>query len=125
MMKLVVSNNAEEFILFEGIIEEKTKFDRIMFATGKLFMWLCMAGISVLIPIAHFILVPSFLIISIIAFKNGYRLNKTLVASSPCVCCKCKNTLSLPENINEDSSVSCENCFQRYKLFFEDFKKTE
>jgi hypothetical protein len=118
-MKLIVSNNANLFIPLDAVIKEKTKTERLSFAFKKFFIWFGIALGSIFIPIAHFILTPCFLIASAIAFRNGYNLNKKLFTSKPCFCQKCQKILIIPEHINEDTSITCDNCFQRYQLSFE------
>ncbi len=115
-MRLIVSNNADQFIELEAIFEEKTYFERLNFALKKFFIFFTLASVSVLIPVAHFILVPSFLIASIIGFKNAFKIRNRLKIIKSVACLSCQSELAIPEAFNTELSIDCAHCHQRYKV---------
>lgn len=115
-MRLIVSNNADQFIECEILHETKSLLARLAFATREFLIWFLLAVVSIFIPVAHFVLVPVFLVVSLVRFKIGFDIKERIKAKSEVLCCTCKSVLVFPESLGRGSSLICVKCNQRYKI---------
>ena len=98
-------------------IQEFTRDERWRRALGGLGRWWGVALLSVFIPVAHFILVPSFLLYGIWQFVQ--RLGTTTLATTAtgtCPDCGCDQTLELSARWHVPQPVTCRYCHRGLRL---------
>lgn len=115
-MILTALNNAEQTIYIDANLIPKTANSRFISALKKFGLLFLFATGSILIPVAHFVLVPAFLIASIVTFIKEIKIKNILVVNNEYQCLKCKNKLIMPKSLNSDLRLDCKNCYQQYKV---------
>jgi len=90
---------------------------RIGRAWGSFGMFLALAIVSVLIPVAHFLLVPGFLIAAFasLAMKLG-ATTRILSARGTCPDCAVEQDLDLPGAWRLPRDITCRGCQRRLTL---------
>ena len=91
-------------------MQEVSRARRMKKALGKFALFLGLAILSIFIQVAHFVLVPTFLLLSFvfawIEFGKRYYVKADNV---PCI--HCKKTFSIEDSFSETSvRVSCGEC---------------
>jgi len=115
-MKLILISNENQFINLDGSLLEKRVSERLTSALRRFTIWFLLALASIFIPVAHFVLVPSFLIVSFVSFFQSYKMNKKLSLNGDYSCTQCNKTLNLRKELTSDFRFTCDQCFQKYKL---------
>ncbi len=104
-------NPAEMHLLTFSIQEQKVR------AIKTLLLFWTIATVCVLIPIAHFILVPGFLIGGIVAAKRRWGKSEEGVYARG-ICPDCKNTISI--NLDKNAELpqwhNCPECGDMLEL---------
>ena len=99
------------------MVQEFSRDERVRRALGALGKWWGIALLSVFIPVAHFILVPSFLLYGIWQFAQ--RLGTASLASGArgvCPDCHTEQTLELAGRWSVPQPVTCRNCHRGLRL---------
>jgi hypothetical protein len=79
--------------------------------------WWAVAGACILIPVAHFFLVPGFLAFGIYSFTQRSRTSVVaLSASGLCPDCDAEQEYDIPERWVESQDVACGSCRRSLKL---------
>lgn len=115
-MKLILLSNESQFILLDGSLLEKRYSERLSSALKRFAIWLLLALVSIFIPVAHFVLVPSFFIVAFVSFFQSYKMKKKLSLNGEYNCTQCNKTLNLQKELASDFRFTCDQCFQKYKL---------
>ena len=80
-------------------------------------MWLLAAAVTLFIPVAHFILVPTCLIGAFVTlFTRASRRFRIVSARGTCPACAIEQPLELPGSLKLPLDVSCRNCHRRLTL---------
>ncbi len=98
-------------------ITEFSRDERVRRALGGLAKWWGIALLSVFIPVAHFILVPSFLLYGIWQFAQ--RLGTSSLATEAlgtCPDCQTEQTLELAARWRVPQPVTCRSCHRGLQL---------
>lgn len=98
-------------------IQEFSRDERVRRALGGLARWWGIALLAVFIPIAHFILVPSFLLYGVWQFAQ--RLGTTSLATAArgiCPDCHTEQVLELAPRWRVPQPVTCRNCHRGLRL---------
>jgi hypothetical protein len=98
-------------------VQEFSREERVRRALGGLGKWWAIALGSVLIPVAHFLLVPSFLLYGIWQFVQ--RLGTTSLATEAhgiCPDCHTEQALELATRWQVPQPVTCRNCHRGLRL---------
>ncbi len=103
--------SAEMHVMVFTIQEQKMR------ALKTLLMFWLIAAMCILIPIAHFILVPGFLIGGIIAAKRRWnRTEEGIDASGLCPACGHDICVKLEKNANVPQWYDCPECHEPLEL---------
>lgn len=98
-------------------VQEFNKDERVRRALGGVARWWGLALASVFIPVAHFILVPSFLLYGIWQFAQ--RIGTTsfaLDARGTCPDCHAEQTFELASRWQLPQPVTCASCHRGLRL---------
>ena len=98
-------------------VQEFNRDERVRRALGGLGKWWGIALASVFIPVAHFILVPSFLLYGL--WQLGQRLGTAslaLGARGTCPDCHTEQALELAAQWRVPQPVTCANCHRGLQL---------
>jgi hypothetical protein len=98
-------------------VQEFSRDERLRRALGGLGKWWGVALLSVFIPVAHFILVPSFLLYGIWQFAQ--RLGTASLAINAhgiCPDCHTEQTLELATRWRVPQPVTCRSCHRGLRL---------
>ncbi|MGE3975464.1 MAG: hypothetical protein AB7F59_13145 [Bdellovibrionales bacterium] len=115
-MRIILTSDSSKFYLVESEITLLTKSQRLKNARKKFSVLLAAAVGSVLIPVLHFVLVPMFLILSIIVFVISYRVKYQFVLKDVHLCFICQTELPLTHMFREDFTIRCGQCLEFYTL---------
>ncbi len=112
---LVKTNNFKQSpLLGEVITCEKRKV--VLLSLKKLGLYWGLALFSVLIPVLHFILVPTFLVIGLITFFSLYK-NSHYLSFGSYVCPLCDNRITLEKTyFYERKKINCDVCMEHLVL---------
>ena len=92
-------------------VQQFSKDERVRRALGGLGKWWAIALGSVFIPVAHFLLVPSFLLYGIWQFAQRFgTTNLAINAHGMCPDCHTEQTLELAAPWRVPQPVTCRNC---------------
>ena len=98
-------------------VQEFSRDERVRRALGALGKWWGIALLSVFIPVAHFILVPSFLLYGIWQFAQRIgTTTQTIDAHGVCPDCRAEQTLELAVRWRVPQPVSFRNCHRGLRL---------
>ncbi len=98
-------------------VQEFSRDERVRRALWGLGKWWGIALLSVFIPVAHFILVPSFLLYGVWQFAQ--RLGTTSLATTArgtCPDCHTEQALELATRWRVPQPVTCRNCHRGLRL---------
>lgn len=115
-MILTLINNADRFLSIEGKLETLSTSQRVTEAIKKFFLFFFIALAAIFIPVAHFILVPLFLILSVFFSWKEFSIKQNLMIDNVYQCLNCKKDLVIPKKLNDNLRVNCKSCHQQYKL---------
>lgn len=115
-MILTPINDADHFITIEGNLENLSVSQRTKAALKQFLLFLAIAFGAIFIPVAHFVLVPVFLILSVFFALKEFNIKQNLIIKGTYLCFNCKNTLIIPKKLNNNRRVNCKTCYQQYKL---------
>lgn len=114
-MDLCVRSNDFKYTLVDGCIKDCSSKERWIFSLKKLFLFWSLAGVSVFIPLAHFILVPTFLLAGAVSFILHF--NKThIVRDLSFNCPKCQQKNSYAKKIflfRDEMRFYCTTCAEQ------------
>jgi len=98
-------------------VEDVPRGRRVGGAITRFVLLLCAAAVSILIPLAHFILVPSFLIAAFITLFQRLALSAKVVgARGTCPDCGLEQDLDVPRQWRLPVDVTCRGCQRRLTL---------
>jgi hypothetical protein len=117
-MILTLINDADKFLEVEASTLLKSLQTRLVSALKKFTIFFLLAVGSVFIPIAHFVLVPCFLVAAIINLIKEFKVDNFLLVKGSYDCLKCGKNLVMPFSLNKELRIECKNCFQQYKASF-------
>lgn len=109
-MKLVLSSDQDKNVQVEGSLAIMKPLERLRVAGKKFFLFLTLCLISVFIPIAHFFLVPFFLLIAFISFFSAYSQVYKLSIEKTYFCLSCKAKLVFPTKCSHEIRFHCAHC---------------
>ena len=114
-MKIVLSENQAKTFSIDSKVEPLSTRERIKLSSKAFLIFFGLAIISVFIPVFHFVLVPLFLLLSVLGgarnfFKIKYRVKFPL--ATPCLACQ-KN-LQEEYFLSEDLRLACDSCLVTY-----------
>jgi hypothetical protein len=79
--------------------------------------WWAVAGVCILIPVAHFFLVPGFLVFGVYSFVQRSRTSVVAMsASGTCPDCDVEQEFEVPGRWEETQDVACGSCNRSLKL---------
>jgi hypothetical protein len=79
--------------------------------------WWGMAVVGLFVPVAHFFLVPGFLLAGLIVFWRRRSMAEVIVAGQGrCPDCGADQTLDLPSRWAPDLALDCRECHRRLRL---------
>ncbi len=116
ILKLVQSNDLSKETPISGSIEILNFHSRLKIAGKACGFFLILTFISVFIPAAHFILVPTFLIVSFISLFSNLAKNKSLKMMEKAPCPVCKNPLQIPSSFKGELRFRCKICAGQFIL---------
>jgi len=98
-------------------VQEFTREERVRRALRGLGKWWGIALLSVLIPVAHFILVPSFLLYGIWQFVQRFGTSSLATgARGTCPDCHTEQAFELSTGWRLPQPVTCRNCHRGLRL---------
>lgn len=115
-MILTPINDADRFLTIDGKLEDLSVSQRTTTAFKKFFLFLGIAIASIFIPVAHFVLVPLFLILSVFFALKEFNIKQNLIIKGAYQCLGCQNVLTIPKKLDNNRRVNCKSCHQQYKL---------
>lgn len=113
-MILTLLNDADKSLKVDGSIIERTFRSRILSAVKIFLFWLAFAMGAVFVPVAHFVLVPTFLVLSIVMFVKEFSIRNNFELGSSINCLKCGSSLIFPKALPGNGRLSCRSCYQQY-----------
>ena len=113
---MILSHDQSKTSQLQGQLVATTIKERFALARKRFFIFFGMAIVSVFIPVAHFVLVPAFLLISIVVGIKSYGIRYRLELSPPPVCLQCNEPLKPTYFLGEELRIKCEKCFAQYSI---------
>lgn len=112
-MEIIVYSQKDKFILQELSVHVFSQKERTRRSLIKLFSWFGIAGVSILIPVFHFILVPLFLLLAPFLALKSYKEQVRLEACS-LLCPECRQLAHFAKNTGEwPLHNNCPHCMNR------------
>ena len=98
-------------------VQEFSRAERVRRALGGLGKWWGIALASVFIPVAHFLLVPSFLLFGMWQFLLRFRTTSLAInAHGTCPDCRTEQALELAVQWRVPQPVTCRSCHRGLRL---------
>ena len=98
-------------------VQQFSREERVRRALGGLGKWWGVALASVFIPVAHFLLVPSFLLYGIWQFVQRFGTASLAInAHGTCPDCHVEQTLELAARWQSPQPVTCRSCHRGLRL---------
>ena len=99
-----------------AVIKACDKTKMIFLGLKKLSLFWALALFSVMIPLLHFVLVPAFLVVGIVAFLGQYK-NEFYTKAANCLCPQCLNQFSLESLYFFDGKkLRCQLCMAQLTI---------
>ena len=112
----IVSTSGESQMLGEKVIE-LTFFRRVEYALKGASLYFLIALCTIIVPVLHFILVPLFLIISIVIGISRLRKTKSIdLTNTKCPTCSSDLNIRLLYFHEEGLVFGCDQCQSQFKL---------
>lgn len=115
-MKIILLNDSDKFLELNSRLLPAS--NKLKFQNGikKFGLFFGLAVVSVFIPVLHFVLVPAFLIIALVSFFYGYRVEFQISNPVTCTCLLCSRELKLPVLIGANRRLNCSSCNAQYRI---------
>lgn len=114
VMKFVLTNDQDLVVPIKADFLLLSFSEKLKLAFKKLSLFLMLAIISIFIPVLHFILVPLFLLLSIVFAFREFRIKYRLSLSEAAKCAKCLENFKSEYLLDDELRLSCEKCFSHY-----------
>ncbi len=99
------------------ILKERTPQERIKRAVQAFFLWMLAAGVSVFIPVLHFILVPAFVLVAFFMAANGL-FDVFQIESGHIICNHCgTNNIVDAQPETYPLHIDCDHCDARMTAY--------
>lgn len=115
-MKLILSSDQEKWIEPEAELIKLRTDERFKIALQKFALFFALAIASIFIPVFHFVLVPAFLLISVVMGIKAYKIQYRLQIHKECLCVQCQAPLKTEFLLDEQRRLRCGNCFAHYLI---------
>lgn len=115
-IKVRIENLGDQFGEYEFMLTQFDKNQRLKLASKKLAIFWTLAIFFVLIPVLHFVLVPSFLILGVVMFTRQMA-QTSIIVEAQAQCPNCKHELIL-KNLKPQFPINdyCPNCRHGYRI---------
>lgn len=114
-MRFYQINNSSRYFDVEARVQEIPQNLRIKFAIRKFSMFFALAIASIAVPVFHFVLVPLFLVISVIIFFKYLKFKYELITEGVTHCLECSTKIDFNKSQDQDFRCECSKCYTRYK----------
>lgn len=115
--RAVITNNQGSESDIDVEVIHLTNKSRIIKSAQLFFIFALAAAASALIPVFHFVLVPTFIILSLVVPVINLKNDKALTAQK-IKCPKCKNPLVFKtKRFQDEIKTFCPACRSQLKLF--------
>lgn len=94
-------------------MEKVEGYERARNAFKKFLLFFVAALASVLVPVLHFVLVPVFMVLSLVMAYQEFRLSHRLVFQDG-LCAQCGNALKPHYLMGPDQRFRCDECGGQY-----------
>jgi hypothetical protein len=115
-VKLILSNDQSKVHELSAQWTTLTPKERLAYAAKKFSIFFALAIVSVFIPVAHFFLVPLFLILSLVVGFKSYAIRSRLDLGQQLKCHQCQSELKPSYLLGEELRIKCEKCFAQYAI---------
>jgi hypothetical protein len=115
-VKLILSNDQSKIHDLNAQWTALTPKERMNYAAKKFGIFFGLAIASVFIPVAHFFLVPLFLILSLVVGFKSYAIRYRLDLGQQLKCHQCQNELKPSYLLGDELRIKCEKCFAQYAI---------
>lgn len=108
-MKLVLSHNQEKSVQGKWNLQNVERSERLKNGLKKFLFFFVLGVFSILIPVLHFVLVPLFVVLSVVMGYQGYKMKHRIVTLD-CLCANCGKLLKESYLVSSELRFRCENC---------------
>lgn len=119
-MKLILSNDVSKFTLLQTTLHSLSSQERLRYAAKRFFVFFGLALVSLPIPVAHMILVPTFLFLAFFISVKSYAVKYQVKLPPQTACPACQKSLPSNHILTDDFRLKCPECFSH--LFLHDEK---
>ena len=113
-MKLILSSDQNKFLQASVQLDKLASSERLKISLKKFALFFLIAMVSILIPVFHFVLVPLFLILSIIFAVKAYSTQYILKIQGACHCVECQQPMKTEFFLDDNLRLGCDKCFAKY-----------
>lgn len=113
-MLLTLSSDHSKTISIRAHLVTLSSAIRLKKAFKKMLLCLGLAVFSIFIPVMHFILVPLFLILSLVIGLKVFYNKRSVQFDETCLCLSCNSPLAPSYPLSDDLKIKCEQCFAQY-----------
>ncbi len=115
-MKLTLTSDQAKTTDIKATLHTLSKRERTLYAWKKFGVFFGLAILSVFVPVAHFVLVPTFLILSIVVGIKSYKIQARLEILENVQCLQCQEILPKQFLLGEEERIKCGHCFAQYAI---------
>jgi len=115
-MRVILSSNQSKYFENKIPLEKLNNEQRVARAFQKLLIFFGLAIASIFIPVFHFVLVPLFLITSVVAGFKAFQVSRVLKLPKESPCLECNQPLKSSYFLSSDLRIKCEKCFAVYRV---------
>ncbi len=115
-MRLILASNQSKNREIRARSISLSAKEKMTYVAKKFFLFLGLAVVSVFIPVAHFVLVPVFLLLTVVTAIKANAIQARLEISESVPCLKCEKPLASEYLLGKDPRIQCGQCFEHYQL---------
>lgn len=115
-MKIIMLSDQSKSAEIFGTLQILTSKERLKIAAKKFLLFFALAVVSIFVPVLHFVLVPTFLLIAVIMGIREYSIKYKLENGNGTKCPGCTAPLKEKYFLETSLQIKCDACFERFDV---------
>jgi hypothetical protein len=115
-MRLILASDQSKNRELSARLKSLSPKEKMTYAAKKFFLFFGLAVISVFIPVAHFVLVPVFLLLAIVTGVRANAIKYKLELREDISCLKCEKTFPREFLLGKEMRLQCRHCFEHFQV---------
>jgi hypothetical protein len=116
LMRLILASDQSKNTELSAHLKTLSAREKMTYAAKKFFLFFGLAVISVFIPVAHFVLVPVFLLLAVVTGVKANAIQSRLELQQEVRCLRCEKTFPKEFLLGKEKRLQCAHCFEHFQI---------